>query len=342
VVSGTTRALRRVAVIDDYHQVFDNDPAVQRLRARVTVDVFTTKLESLERLRGYEIVIAIRERTTFDAAFFTQVPDLELIAQTGNHAYHVDVPAATRAGVLVGMGSSNALSSAAGMTSSTVEITFALMLALLRNIPGAERALRDGGWAPTLGRTLFGKKLAILGLGRIGRDVASIARAFGMELLAWGPTLTDERAAASGARRCLDLDDALTQADIVTIHLALSETTRGLLDERRLRLIGPRGYLINSARGAILDEAALARLLAEKAIAGAGLDVFVEEPLPETSPLRRLDNVVMSPHVGWIADQTYRCFGEAVVQIVEQYLDGTYVNALNPDATSNRSRLRTL
>lgn len=333
------RTMRRVAVIDDYHQVFDDDPAIQRLRARVPVDVFTTKLESLERLRGYEVVIAVRERTKFDVAFFAQVPDIELIAQTGNHAYHIDIPAATRAGVLVGMGSSSALPPASGMTSSTVEITFALMLALLRNIPSGDRSLRDGAWAPTLGRTLFGKKLAILGLGRIGRDVATVARAFGMELLAWGPTLTDERAAASGAQRCSELDDVLARADIVTIHLALSETTRGLLDERRLRLIGPNGYLINSARGAIVDEAALARLLAEKAIAGAGLDVYVEEPLPQASPLRGLDNVVMSPHVGWIADQTYRCFGQAVVQIVEQYLDGTYTKALNPEALEHRSRV---
>ncbi len=326
----------RVAILDDYHRVFDDDPAVVRLRRRVPVDVFTEKLDSLGRLRGHPIVIALRERTRFDAAFFAAAPGLELIAQTGNHAYHVDVAAATRAGVLVGMGSSNALAPSAGMTSSTVELTFALMLALLRNIPAGQRSLCDGGWAPTLGRTLFGKKLAILGLGRIGRDVATIARAFGMELLAWGPTLTDERAAASGARRCPELDDALAQADIVTVHLALSETSRGLLDERRLRLIGPRGYLVNTARGAIIDEAALARVLAEKAIAGAALDVFVAEPLPEASPLRRLDNVVMSPHVGWIADQTYRCFGEAVVQIVEQYLDGTYANAINPEATARR------
>ncbi|HEY5945395.1 MAG TPA: D-2-hydroxyacid dehydrogenase family protein [Kofleriaceae bacterium] len=324
----------RVAVLDDYHEVFDGDPAIQRLRARVPVDVFTTKLESLERLRGYQIVIAIRERTKFDEAFFAQVPDLKLIAQTGNHAYHVDVAAATRAGVLVAMGSSNALSPAAGMTASTVEITFALMLALLRNVPSGDRTMREGGWSPTLGRTLFGKKLAILGLGRIGRDVANIARAFGMELLAWGPTLTDERAAASGARR-MELDDALAQADIVSVHLALSDKSRGLLDERRLRLIGPRGYIINTARGAIVDEAALARVLAEKAIAGAALDVYAEEPLSESSPLRKLDNVVLSPHVGWIADQTYRCFGEAVVQIVEQYLDGTYTKAINPEATAH-------
>ena len=326
----------RVAVLDDYHHVFDKDPAVKRLRERTTVDVFTEKVTSLERLRGYEALIALRERTRFDAAFFEAVPGIELIAQTGNHAYHVDLSAATRAGVLVGMGSSN-LDGMSAMVASTVELTFGLMLAILRRIPQSDRTVRDGGWPSVLGHTLRGKQLGILGLGRMGRQVAQIARAFGMELLAWGPTLTDARAAEVGAMR-MDLDSLLDAADVVTVHLKLSDESRGLLDEQRLQRIGPRGVLVNTARGAIVDEAALVRTLTDGSLGGAALDVFIEEPLPRDSPLRKLENVVMTPHLGWPADLTYRCMAEAVVRIVEAYLDGTYDGALNPDAVSHRRR----
>jgi phosphoglycerate dehydrogenase-like enzyme len=326
----------RVAVLDDYHRVFDDDPAIRRLRERVPVDVFTEKLASIDRIREHQILIALRERTRFDAAFFAAMPQLELIAQTGNHAYHVDLPAATRAGVLVGMGSSD-LGSMSAMAASTIELAFTLMLALLRRVPEVDRGIRDGQWPSPLGYTLSGKKLGILGLGRIGREVARIARAFDMELLAWGPTLTDERASQSGARR-MELDALLEEADIVSIHVKLSEQSRGLLDEARLRKIGPRGWLINTARGAIVDEAALARVLAEGALGGAGLDVFAVEPLPADSPLRRLPNVVLTPHIGWPADQTYRYMAEAVVRIVESHLDGTFRGAVNPEAADVRRK----
>ena len=324
----------RVAVLDDYHHVFDADRAVKRLRERTTVDVFTEKVPSLERLRGYTVLIALRERTRFDAAFFEAVPGLELIAQTGNHAYHVDLAAATRAGVLVGMGSSD-MDAMSSMAASTVELTFGLMLAVLRRIPQADRAIRDGSWPSVLGSTMYGKRLGILGLGRIGRQVAQIAKAFGMELLAWGPTLTDARAAELGATR-MELDSLLDAADVVSVHLKLSDESRGLLDEKRLRRIGPRGVLVNTARGAIVDEAALARTLADGSLGAAGLDVFVEEPLRRDSPLRALENVVLTPHLGWPADLTYRCMAEAVVRIIESYLDGTYAGAVNPEAASQR------
>ena len=169
----------------------------------------------------------------------------------------------------------------------------------------------------------------------MGREVARIAGAFGMDLLAWGPTLTPERAASSGAVY-MDLDALLEAADVVSIHLKLSDQSRGLFDEARLRRMGPRAVLVNTARGAIVDEVALARVLGERALGAAGLDVFVEEPLPVDSPLRRLDNVVLTPHLGWPADLTYRTMAEAVVRIVESYLDGTFVKALNPDAVEQR------
>jgi len=154
-------------------------------------------------------------------------------------------------------------------------------------------------------------------------------------LLAWGPTLTAERAARSHAT-FMALDALLEEADIVTVQLKLSEQSRGLLNEERLRRIGPRGVLINTARGAIVDEAALARVLAEGALGAAGIDVFAEEPLSPGSPLRRLDNVVLTSHLGWPADLTYRTFAEAAVEIVEAYLDGKQFGAVNPEALQHR------
>jgi len=324
----------RVAVLDDYHRVLDADPSIARLRRRTSVDVFTEKITSLEKLKDYPVLIALRERTRFDAAFFERLPSLELIAQTGNHAYHVDVAAATRAGVLVGMASSD-IEAMGAVARSTIELTFGLMLAVMRRIPQTDQAMRRGEWPSFAGRTLAGKKLGIVGLGRIGREVAALARAFGMEILAWGPTLTPERAASSQAK-FMELDALLQAADIVTVHLRLSEESRGLLNERRLRLMRAQAVLINTARGAIVDEKALARLLEEGAIAGAGLDVYVEEPLGRDSPLRRLDSVVITSHLGWPADSTYRTMAEGMVAIVEAYLDGNYERAINPEALKHR------
>jgi phosphoglycerate dehydrogenase-like enzyme len=326
--------MKKVAVLDDYHRVFDGDPSIARLRRRTPVDVFTEKITSLEKLKDYPVLIALRERTRFDAAFFERLPSLELIAQTGNHAYHVDVAAATRAGVLVGMASSD-LEAMGAVARSTIELAFGLMLAVMRRIPQTDQAMRRGEWPSFAGRTLAGKKLGIVGLGRIGREVAALARAFGMEILAWGPSLTPERAAKSEAK-FMALDALLQAADIVTVHLRLSDESRGLLDERRLRLMPPHAVLINTARGAIVDEKALTRLLEEGAIAGAGLDVYVEEPLKRDSPLRRLDSVVLTSHLGWPADSTYRTMAEGMVAIIESYLDGRYERAINPEALKHR------
>ncbi|HEY7241503.1 MAG TPA: NAD(P)-dependent oxidoreductase, partial [Burkholderiales bacterium] len=172
----------RVAVLDDYHRVFDADPSIARLRRRIPVDVFTEKITSLEKLKDYPILIALRERTRLDAAFFEQLPSLQLIAQTGNHHYHVDVDAATRAGVLIGMASSD-VEAMGALAHSTIELTFGLLLAVMRRIPQTDAAMHRGEWPSFAGRTLRGMKLGILGLGRIGREVATIARAVGMEIL---------------------------------------------------------------------------------------------------------------------------------------------------------------
>ena len=320
----------KVTVLDDYQRAFELTDAIQRLRTKAEVQILTDKLPTeaalAETLRGSQAIIPVRERTKFTASLFEQLPDLEYISQTGNHAYHVDMEAATRRGVVVSLAPGG---------NSTTELTFGLMLAVMRRIPQSDAAMRRREWPLVLGYVLKGKTLGILGLGKIGTEVAAVARAFGMNVIAWGPTLTKERAAISGAT-FISLEEVLKTADVISIHLALSEQSKNLLNEARLRLMKKSAYLINTARGAIVDEPALIKILREKAIAGAALDVFVQEPLPKNHPLPELDNVVLTPHLGWPTDSGFEGFAENAVTNILDYMEGKLTRALNPEALQYR------
>jgi phosphoglycerate dehydrogenase-like enzyme len=320
----------KVTVLDDYQRGLEGTAALERLRQRAEVRVFTSKFPSEEALvraiGDSAAIIPVRERTKFPGSLLEKLPVLELISQTGNHAYHIDLPAATRAGIVVALAPGG---------NSTTELAFGLMLAAMRRIPQSDAAMRRGQWPLVLGYVLKGKTIGILGLGKIGTEVAAIARAFGMNVIAWGPTLTPERAAASQAT-FLPLDDVMARADVISIHLALSDQSRGLIDERRLRLMKKSAYLINTARGAIVDERALTSVLANNSIAGAGLDVFVEEPVPAQHPLLKLDNVVLTPHLGWPTDSGFEGFAQNAVDNILDYLDGKLTRALNPEALQHR------
>ena len=211
------------------------------------------------------------------------------------------------------------------------------MLAVMRQIPQSDRAVRRGEWPLVLGYVLKGKTLGILGLGKIGTEVAAIGRAFGMNVLAWGPTLTVDRAAKSAAT-FMPLEELLKTADVISIHLKLSPESRHLLNEARLRLMKKSAYLINTARGAIVDETALLKILKARAIAGAALDVFVEEPLPKDHPLFELDNVVVTPHLGWPTDSGFAGFAENAVTNILDYMEGKLTRALNPEALEHRRK----
>ena len=321
----------KVAVLDDYQRAFEATEAIQRLRQRLDVQILTEKLPTEEALicalNGVRAIIPIRERTKFPASLLQSLTDLEFISQTGNHVYHIDMAAATNAGIVVAM---------APGRNSTAELAFGLMLAVMRRIPQSDQAIRRGDWPLGLGHVLRGKTLGILGLGKIGTEVAEISRAFGMKVIAWGPTLTPERAGRSQAM-VLPLDDVLKQADVVSVHLALSEQSKNLLNEVRLRLMKKSAYLINTARGAIVDERALVKILEEQAIAGAALDVFVEEPLAANHPLLRLDNVVVTPHLGWPTDSGFAGFAENAVTNILDYIDGKLTRVINPEALKNRA-----
>ena len=208
---------------------------------------------------------------------------------------------------------------------------------VMRRIPQSDQAIRRGEWPLVLGYVLRGKTLGILGLGKIGTEVAQIGRAFEMKIIAWGPTLTPERASRSQAIYTL-LDNLLKEADVVSVHLALSDQSKNLLNEARLRLMKQSAYLINTARGAIVDERALVKVLQERTIAGAALDVFVEEPLATNHPLLQLDNVVLTPHLGWPTDSGFTGFAENAVTNILDYLDGKLTRVINPEALQNRSK----
>ena len=307
----------RVAVLDDIHDAFDRTEAVAQLRRRAEVRVFTNSFGDPSALAGFDALIANRERTRFTRALLEQLPDLKIISQTGNHAHHVDFDAARDLRIVVARASG-------GYSIGTAELTIGLALAVTRRIPEVDRAIKSGEWPTPMTPVLHGKTMGIVGLGRLGRHVAGLAGAFGMRVIAWSPTLTEEVARKSGASY-MELDDLIRTADVVSIHVSLKPETRNLIDARRLALMKPTAYLINTARGAILNEAALVAALEEGRIAGAGLDVFDEEPLPAGHPLTRLPKVVLTPHTGWPTDHGYEQFARSAVDVLLDFMDGREV-----------------
>jgi phosphoglycerate dehydrogenase-like enzyme len=307
----------RVAVLDDIHQAYEHTEGLRRLRERAEVRVFTAPFGDAAALRGYDALIANRERTRFTRELFQQLPDLRVIAQTGNHAYHIDFAAAQERGVVVAKAS-------AGFSIGTAELAIGLAIALMRQIPAANANVKSGAWPAPLGRELHGKTIGIVGLGQIGRHVAKLANAFGMRVLSWSRRQDAESAAAAGAQVC-ELDDLLRTSDVVSIHVAMAPQTRGLIDDGRIALMKPTAYLINTARGPIVDEAALVEALEDRSIAGAALDVFDNEPLPAGHPFTTLSNVIVTPHIGWPTDRMYGQFAQAAADVLLVYLDGREV-----------------
>ena len=304
----------RIAILDDIHDAWARTEGVRRLRERADVTIFTEPFGRPEALRGFEILIANRERTKFTRELFAQLPDVKVIAQTGNHAAHLDFKAAADAGVVVAQASG-------GYSVGAAELAIGLAQSVMRKIPACDAALRRGEWPTPLTPILHGKTLGLVGLGRVGQHVARIGHAFGMRVLAWSPRLTDARAAEAGAQR-RELDELLAESDLVSIHVSLQASSRGLIDARRLALMKPSAYLVNTARGPIVTETALVAALQQRRIAGAGLDVFDQEPLPAGHPFTKLDNVVLAPHIGWPTDDGYERFASAAADVLIAYLDG--------------------
>lgn len=314
----------RVAVLDDYQDVARKMTDWSVLPADVEVAVFrdhlTDQTAVAKRLKDFDIVMAMRERTPFPRTLLEQLSRLQLLTTTGMRNAAIDMQAAADCNVLVcGTG---------GLLYPTAELTWGLILSLLRHIPDEDHATQAGSWQVSIGQGLNGKTLGLMGLGRLGSEVARVGNAFQMDVIAWSQNLTAERAAERGAT-LVSKDELLARADILSIHLVLSARSRGLIGHQELNRMKPTAYLINTSRGPIVDEAALIAALHDGTIAGAGLDVFDEEPLPLDHPLRRTANTVITPHIGYVTQETYQVFFDETVENIQAFLQGAPVRVLH-------------
>ncbi|MGR3885664.1 D-2-hydroxyacid dehydrogenase family protein [Pseudomonas sp. 1152_12] len=313
----------QIAVIDDWQNVASGvvDWSVLDTLGQVHFlnDYPAQTQVMIERLRRFEVICVMRERSTFDKALLQGLPNLKLLVTGGMRNAAIDIPAAKALGIQV-CGTDS-------YKQAAPELTWALIMASTRNLLGEANALRDGGWQVGLGGDLHGKTLGILGLGSIGQKVAQFAQVFGMRVIAWSENLTPERASVC-AVTWVTKRELFEQADILTVHLVLSERTRGLVDAEALGWMKPTARLVNTARGPIVDEQALAQALAAGRLAGAALDVYSEEPLPIDHPFRRLPNVLATPHVGYVSEQNYRQFYQQMIEDVQAWAGGAPIRVL--------------
>jgi len=314
----------RVALLDDYQDVALKMADWRRLAGRAQVDAIHEHIPDLdrlaERLRPYDAVMMVRERTKFPRALFEKLANLKLLITAAMWNVAIDLDAATEHGVQV--------SGTGDWSFAAAELALGMMVSLTRHIAREDRAMREGRWQTTLGVGLHGKTLGLLGLGSLGGQMARFGKVLGMEVLAWSQNLTAEAAAAAGAV-LVPKDELLARADVVSIHLKLSDRTRGLVGRRELGLMKRTAYLVNTSRGPIVDEEALLEHLREKRIAGAALDVYGVEPLPADHPMRRLENTVLLPHVGYVVEQNYRLVYSDTLEDIEAFLDGRVLRPLN-------------
>ena len=306
----------KIAVLDDYQNVALESADWSVLGDRADIAVFQSHLTDrdavIERLLPFDVVCVMRERTPLPRSIIERLPNLKLIASTGPVNASIDVAAAADHGI--------ALAHTGYRSDPTIEFTWALILASARNVITESNSVRSGGWQQTVGMDLRGGTLGVLGLGRIGSEVARIGSAFGMNLVAWSQNLTRETAEAAGAT-LVSKEQLFMQADILTIHLVLSSRTRGLVGAAELGKMKPTARLINTSRGPIVDQQALISALERRQIAGAAVDVFDIEPLPAVHPFRTLDNVLATPHIGYVSHALYRTFYQDTVLNIRRWLD---------------------
>jgi len=313
----------QIAVIDDWQNVASGVVDWSLLAPLGDVhflhDYPADTATMVERLKGFEVICVMRERSTFDKALLQGLPNLQLLVTGGMRNAAIDIPAAKALGIQV-----------CGTDSykhAAPELTWALIMASTRNLLAEANSLREGGWQVGLGGDLYGKTLGVLGLGSIGQKVAKFAQVFGMRVIAWSENLTPERASESGVT-WVSKRELFEQADILTVHLVLSDRSRGLVDAQALSWMKPSARLVNTARGPIVDEQALVQALQAGRLAGAALDVYGEEPLPAEHPFRRLPNVLATPHVGYVSEQNYRQFYQQMIEDIQAWANGAPIRVL--------------
>lgn len=314
----------RIAVLDDYQgvalELADWSPLKHRADITVFRDHVAESAGVIARLKPFDIVCVMRERTPLPRAIIDQLPNLKLIVTTAGRNASIDMEAAKERGITV--------CGTPSTSHGTAELTWALILALVRNLPAESASVRSGGWQVTVGGDLEGRTIGILGFGKIGTRIAKIASAFGMHSLAWSPNLTSEAAERDGARLA-SKEQLFRDADIVTLHLVLSSRTKGIVGATELNWMKPTAYLVNTSRGPLVDESALIEALRSRTIAGAALDVYDVEPLPKSHPFRSLENVLATPHVGFVSEAGYRVFYSGVVEDIAAWLGGSPIRVMN-------------
>lgn len=312
-----------IAILDDYQGVAltmaDWSALARTHRIQVFRQPFATQESAAAALAEFEIVCLMRERTPFPASLIEKLPNLKLCVTTGMRNASIDVAAALKRGVVV-----------CGTPSgghATAELAFGLMLSIARHIPFEAQAMRTGAWQTTVGQDLRGKTLGILGLGKLGTQMAGYGRAFGMPVIAWSQNLKPETATAAGAT-AVTKDELFRQSDFISIHSVLSDRTRGIVGAAELGLMKPTAAIINTSRGPIIDGAALLAALRERRIAAAALDVYDEEPLAADHPLRHEPNALLTPHLGYVTEETYRLFYGGTVSAIEAWLAAKPINQI--------------
>ncbi len=309
--------LKRLAVLDDFQGAAESRGPWERLRGKVEVTIFRDHLADhdalVERLAEYDAVMLIRERTPFPRALLQRLPKLRLLITAGERNRAVDSAACAEFGVI--------FCGTPSVGSPTADLTWGLIIGLLRDIPGQQKALRDGRWQTGIGPGLEGRTLGLLGLGKLGSKVARIGQLFGMKTIAWSQNLTAEKAEAVGTTR-VEKAELFAQADVVSIHMVLSDRSRGLVGSAELAAMKPGAILVNTSRGPIVDQAALVEALRFGRLGGAALDVYDTEPLPSDHPLLSCPNTLLTPHLGYVTEDNYHAYFHGTVEAVEAYLAG--------------------
>jgi phosphoglycerate dehydrogenase-like enzyme len=318
----------KIVIPDDFPPVYQDNPEAERLRQYGELIIHgsrsASEAELIERLRGAAIALNVRAYSVFSEAVVAALPELRLISILGTGTDNVDLAACSRHGVVV-------TNTPGASTVSVAELTVALMLAVARHVAWSDRTVRAGGWEHRHGIELRGKLLGIVGLGLIGQEVARLGQALGMRVIAWSFHEDPARAAALGVEQ-VTLEELLRRSDVISLHLRNSAEARGILGRREIGWMQPSAILINTARAALVDEEALRDALRDGRLAGAGLDVFGQEPLPPEHPWRALDNVVLTPHVGWVTHEASARLAAAPVDNIAHYLAGRPTNVVNPGA----------
>ncbi|EJJ27580.1 D-2-hydroxyacid dehydrogenase family protein [Rhizobium sp. CF142] len=317
----------RCAILDDYQHVALSMADWSGIEAKVEINCFDDHIADTDaligRLSDYDIIIAMRERTPFDAKRLGRLPKLKLLITTGMANASIDMAAATRLGITV--------AGTRGFVGSAAELTWALLMALVRHIPSEVTNFRaaQNPWQLSVGRDLRGLTLGVVGLGKLGQQVAAYGRAFGMNVIGSSRSNTPQKSADLGIGYAASLDELLSAADIVTLHLTLNAETKGIIGKRELDRMKPGAILLNTSRGPLVGEQALVTALESGHLGGAGLDVFDEEPLPANHAFRRLANVVATPHLGYVTEETYRIFYRDAVENIAAWIDGKPIRVLN-------------